>query len=312
MSARQYAFFKGEYVPLEDARVSISTHALHYGTGTFEGVRGNWNPDKATTFIFRLREHYERLLTGCKLLMLNIPYSVDDLCNITVELVERCGYTSDIYIRPLAYKSAELVANLKLHELESDFCLIVTPFGNYLGTDTLRCCTSGWRRPDDQTIPPRFKLTGTYINSVLVKTEAVLAGFDEAIVLNREGYVAEGSGENVFVVMNNKLHTPSLDDGALPGITRNTIIELAREELGLEVIEGHISRTELYLAQEAFLTGTAAHVTPMVELDSRAIADGQVGPISERLRDLYFSVATGNHPKYMHWCTPAIPRMAPT
>ncbi|MCZ6536079.1 MAG: aminotransferase class IV, partial [Chloroflexi bacterium] len=221
MSPKAYAFFKGEFVPLEEAKVSITTHALHYGTGSFEGIRGNWNAEKETLYIFRLREHYERLSRGCRLLMLDIPYSVDDLCRITVELIERCGYTEDVYIRPLAYKSAEKVANLKLHELESDFCLMTMPFGDYLDTDALRCCTSTWRRPDDRSIPPGFKLTGIYINSILAKTEAVLAGFDEAILLNQEGNVSEGAGENLFAVMDGKVYTPPLGDSVLPGITRN-------------------------------------------------------------------------------------------
>ena len=304
MSPKSYAFFKGEFVPMEDAKVSISTHALHYGTGSFEGIRGNWNSEKETLYIFRLKEHLARLLQGCKLLMLDIPYSLDDLCTITTELVHRCGYSEDIYIRPLAYKSAERVANLKLHELESDFCLMTMPFGSYLEADALRCCTSTWRRPDDQSIPPRFKLTGIYINSILAKTEAVLAGFDEAIVLNQHGNVSEGSGENIFVVFGGKLYTPPLGDNILPGITRNTIMHLAKEEMGLTVMEEHISRTEIYTSDECFLTGTAAHVTPVVELDHRKIADGKIGPISKAVRDLYFDIAAGNNPKYIHWCTP--------
>ena len=312
MSPKAYAFFKGDFVPQEEAKVSIATHALHYGTGSFEGIRGNWNAQKETIYIFRLWEHYERLLQGCRMLLLDIPYAVDDLCRITVELVERCGYTEDLYIRPLAYKSAEKVANLKLHELESDFCLLAVPFGNYLDVDVLRCCTSSWRRPNDQTIPPRFKLSGIYLNSILAKTEAVLAGFDEAILLNHDGNVSEGSGENLFAVFGGKAYTPPLGDSVLPGITRSTIIHLAREEMGLEVVERHISRSEIYLADECFLTGTAAHLTPVVELDNRKIADGKVGPISKTLRDTYFEVALGNNSKYLHWCTPAMPRLVTT
>ena len=303
MSTTPYAFFQGNFVPFEEAKIGIDTHALHYGTGSFEGIRGNWNAEKETLYIFRMREHYQRLAQGCSLLMLDIPYSVDDLCDITVELVERCGFKEDIYIRPLAYKSAREIANLKLHDLDSDFCLMTIPFGNYLDTDALRCCTSTWRRPDDRSIPPRFKLTGVYINSILAKTEAVLAGFDEAILLNRDDNVSEGAGENLFAVMDGKLHTPPLGDGVLPGITRNTVMELAKEEMGLEVMEDHISRTELYTSQECFLTGTAAHLTPMVELDNRKIADGKIGPISKALREMYFKIAAGNNPKYLHWCT---------
>ncbi len=308
MSPTSYAFFEGDFVPMEEAKVGIDTHALHYGTGVFEGIRGNWNAEKETLYVFRLREHFERLTQGCRLLMMDIPYSVDDLCDITIDLIQRCGYKQDIYIRPLAYKSARLIANLKLHELESDFCLMTIPFGDYLETDALRCCTSTWRRPDDRSIPPHFKMTGVYINSILAKTEAVLAGFDEAILLNSDDHVSEGAGENLFMVVDGKLITPPLGDGILPGITRSTIMEVAREEMGMEVTEAHISRTELYIADECFLTGTAAHLTPMVELDNRKIGDGTTGPISKALREKYFEIVGGNNPKYMHWCTPAVPK----
>ena len=285
------AFFKGEYVPLSEAKVNVMTHALHYGTAVFEGIRGNWNEEQGVVNIFRLREHYERLLRGCRLLMLDIPYSLDQLCNITVELVERNGHQQDIYIRPLAYKSAELVANLKLQDLESDFTLITIPFGNYLGSDTLRCCTSSWRRVDDPMIPARLKISGIYVNSILAKTEATMAGFDEAIILNQDGHVCEGSGENLFMVVDGRLYTTSLEDNVLPGITRDTVIQLAQSELGLDVAERSIDRSELYLADEVFLTGTAAHLTPVVQLDNRPIADGKPGPIS---RSWSFRLATSS------------------
>jgi len=309
MAPTPYAFFQGQFVPLSEAKVTIMTHALHYGTAVFEGIRGNWSPEKQTIYIFRLREHYERLLKGCRMLLINLPYTLDDLCRITVELVERSGYTEDLYIRPLAYKSAPKVANLKLHELEDDFCLMAVPFGKYLSEEVLRCCTSSWRRVDDPMIPPRFKISGIYVNSILAKTEATLAGFDEAILLNQDGHVCEGTGENIFIVVDGKLHTPALEDNVLQGITRNTVIELARNELGLEVVERRIDRSELYTADECFLTGTAAHLTPVVAIDNRTIADGRPGPISTALQKLYFDVVRGRVPKYIHWCTPAIPRL---
>jgi branched-chain amino acid aminotransferase len=305
------AFFKGQVVPLSEAKVNVMTHALHYGTGVFEGIRGNWNQEQGVVNIFRLREHYERLLRGCRLLMLDIPYSVDQLCEITVDLVERNRHQQDIYIRPLAYKSAELVANLKLQDLESDFTLITVPFGNYLGSDTLRCCTSSWRRVDDPMIPARLKICGIYVNSILAKTEATMAGFDEAIILNHDGHVCEGSGENLFLVLDGRLHTPCLEDNVLPGITRDTVIQLAQSELGLDVVERSIDRSELYLADEVFLTGTAAHLTPVIELDNRPIADGKTGPLSSQLQKMYFDIVAGRDPKYIHWCTSASPRLVP-
>ena len=306
------AFFRGDYIPLSQAKVSVTTHALHYGTGVFEGIRGNWNQEQGVVNIFRLREHYARLLQGCRLLLMELPYSIEDLCHITVELVARNGHREDIYIRPLVYKSAELVANLKLQDLECDFTLMTVPFGNYLGTDLLRCCTSTWRRVDDPMIPARLKICGIYVNSILAKTEATLAGFDEAILLNHDGHVCEGSGENIFIVVDGRLITPPLEENVLPGITRDTVVQLAARELGLELVERRIDRSELYLADEVFLTGTAAHLTPVVELDHRIIADGKAGPVSSQLQKLYFDIVVGNNAKFRHWCTPAAPRTAGT
>ena len=298
------AFFRDKIVPLSEARVSVMTHALHYGTAVFEGIRGNWNAHQDNMVIFRMREHYERFLQGCRIMMLDIPYSVEDLCRITEELVRRCGYREDLYIRPLAYKSAERVANLKLQELDSDFTLMTVPFGSYIETDgAIRCCTSSWRRVDDTIIPPRVKISGHYVNSILAKTEAVLSGFDEAIMLNQDGSVSEGTGENLFLISGGVLHTPPVGDNNLTGITRDSAFELAQHELGLSIVERHIRRSELYLADELFLTGTAAHVTPVGELDNRAIANGGVGPITASLRDMYAQVVRGENSKYARWCS---------
>ena len=304
-----HAFFQGKVVPISEAKVSVMTHALHYGTGVFEGIRGNWNEEKGAVYIYRLKEHYDRLLRGCRMLMLDIPYSAEELSDITVDLVERNGHKEDIYIRPLAYKSAEMVANLKLQDLVSDFTLVTVPFGNYLGSDLLKCCTSSWRRTDDTMIPARIKSSGNYVNSILAKTEATLSGFDEAIILNQDGHVCEGSGENVFMVSGGRIIAPVLEDNSLPGITRETIMQLAQSELGLEVQERSVDRSELYLCDEIFLTGTAAHLTPVVELDSRPIADGKAGPISTRLQKMYFDIVFGRDPKFLHWCTAAVPRL---
>ena len=306
-----HAFFQGAVVPMDEAKVSVKTHALHYGTAVFEGIRGNWNEEQGKMFIFRMREHYERLIRGCKILLLDIPYTADQLCDITVDLVERNGHQSDIYIRPLAYKSAEVVANLKLQELASDFTLVTVPFGNYLDSNTLRCCTSSWRRVDDNMIPTQIKSAGIYVNSMLAKTEATLAGFDEAIMLSQDGHVSEGSGENVFMVAGGKLHTPRIEDNVLPGITRETVIQLAQAEMGLEVVERSIDRSELYLADEVFLSGTAAHLTPVIELDRRPIADGEAGPVANELQRLYFDIVVGRNAKYLHWCTSVVPRLVP-
>ncbi len=305
--AEALAFFRGKVVPLSEAKVSVTTHALHYGTAVFEGIRGNWNEGQGKMFVFRMREHYVRFFQGCSILMLDIPYTVDDLCNITTDLIQSCGYREDVYIRPLAYKSEERVANLKLQELESDFTLIIVPFGAYIETDgAIRCCTSSWRRIDDTIIPPRVKISGHYVNSILAKTEAVLAGFDEAIMLNQDGSVSEGSGENLFLVSNGMLHTPLVADNNLTGITRDSAFQLAKNELGMQIVERSIRRSELYLADEVFLTGTAAHITPVGQLDNRPIGNGDVGPVTKQIRDLYVEVIRGNNEKYLDWCS-AVP-----
>ena len=301
---KSLAYFRGNVVPIEDANVNVMTHALHYGTAVFEGVRGNWNQSKDSMFVFRMREHYVRLLQGCKMLMMDIPYTADDLCDITVDLVKQCAYKQDLYIRPLAYKSEELVANLKLQDLGSDFTLIMVPFGAYIESDgALKCCTSSWRRVDDTIIPPRVKISGHYVNSILAKTEATLAGFDEAIMLTPDGYVSEGSGENLFMVNGNKLVTPPVADNNLTGITRDSSISIACDELGMELEERRIRRSELYFAEEVFLTGTAAHIQAVGELDNRLVGTGSVGEVTSKINVIYQKAIRGENPKYSDWCT---------
>ncbi len=298
-----YAFFQDRIVPLEEANLGIMTHFLHYGTAVFEGIRGNWNDDEKQTYIFRMREHFERLANGCRVLKMNIKYSVDDLCEKTLELVRECAFETDVYIRPVAYTSSQALG-VRLHDLQHDFFMLVMPWGPYLDVDKARCCISSWHRPPDNVIPPALKAAGIYINNALAKTEAQSNGFDEAIMLSSDGYVSEGSGENLFLVIDGKLVTPAPYNSILIGITRNTIIELAKKELGIETVPRPISRSELYMAQECFLTGTAAHVTPVSEIDGRPIADGEIGPITTKLRDIYAEAIRGMNPKYKNWCTP--------
>ncbi|MCH2314840.1 MAG: branched-chain amino acid transaminase [SAR202 cluster bacterium] len=304
---QELAFFHGNIVPISEAKVSVMTHALHYGTAVFEGVRGNWNEAQNKLFVFRMAEHYDRLLQGCRMMLMDIPYSTEDLCNITIELLQSCGYKQDLYIRPLAYKSQELVANLRLQDLDSDFTLMAVPFGAYIDAEgAIDCTTSSWRRIDDTIIPPRVKISGHYVNSILAKTEATLAGFDEAIMLTQDGDVSEGSGENLFMVVNGSIFTPPVADNNLTGITRDSAITLAKDLLGIEVVERRIRRSELYLCDEVFLTGTAAHITPVGSLDRRPIGEGGVGPITTKLRDAYVEVIKGDNPDYIRWCT-AVP-----
>jgi branched-chain amino acid aminotransferase len=301
-----YAYVRKEFVPLAEAKIGVMTHALHYGTALFEGIRGNWNKDQKQMYIFRLKEHYQRLLNGCRVLKMDLPYTLDDLCRITLELAQKCNFHEDIYIRPLAYKSTEALG-VRLHDLESDFLVFAIPWGRYLDVDKARVAVSSWRRPDANVMPPQCKTTGIYINNAFAKTEVVLNGFDEAIMLSPEGHISEGSGENIFVVIDGKLITPPVSDSILMGITRNTIIELARSEFKIETIERSIVRSELYMAQECFMTGTAAHLTPVSEVDRRNIGDGEIGPITKKLQKAYSEVIRGASSKYSAWCTPVYP-----
>ena len=302
--ATPYAYFKKEIVPLSEAKIGIMTHAFNYGTGVFEGIRGNWNEDEDQIYVLRIKEHFDRRRKSCKIMQIDFQYETEELISLVTKLVEMSGYHEDVYLRPLAYKSGE-VLGVRLHDLEDDFLIFIAPFGPYLDIEKgARCQTSSWRRVADTGIPARAKITGIYANSALAKTEAQLNGFDEAIMLDERGHISEGSGENIFVVIDGRIITPPPSSDILVGITRDTVMTLARDELGLEVVEREIDRTELYTADECFMTGTAAHVTPVVELDRRTIGDGKMGAVTADLVKLYFEIITGKNAKYADWCTP--------
>ena len=306
MAATPYAFLKGQILPLAEAKIGIMTHAFNYGTAVFEGIRANWNPDEEQIFLFRPREHFQRLRQSAHILMMELRYSDDELIAITSQLVAKTGFREDLYVRPMVYKSQE-VLGVRLHDVQDDLLIYVSPFGAYLDIDKgIRCCTSSWRRADDTSIPVRAKVTGVYVNSALAKTEAHQRGYDEAVLLNQDGHVSEGSGENIFVVHNGRLYTPPSADNILVGITRATVIELAQKELGIETTETTIDRSELYIADEVFMTGTAAHVTPVLEIDERKVGGGNIGPLTAELQRLYFQAVQGRLPKYRHWVVPAL------
>jgi branched-chain amino acid aminotransferase len=296
-----YAFFHKQFMPLSEAKIGILTHALHYGTACFEGIRGNWDGKQERFCLFRIQDHYKRMLEGCRLLKIDLPYSVDELCQLTGELLVRSGYQENVYIRPLAYKSSEAIG-VRLHDLEADFFVVVTTLPPYLDTDNgVRCCTSSWRRVDDTMIPPRGKICGIYVNSALAKTEAQASGFEEAILLTQDGHVCEGSGENIFLVSGGKLLTPPSSDNILLGITRDTVMKLAKDALGVDTIERQVDRSELYLAEECFFTGTAAHIAPILEIDHRPIGTGGIGEVTAQLQKLFAEVVLGRNPKYPAW-----------
>lgn len=300
----KFAYFRKQIVPFSEAKVSIMTHGLHYGTGVFEGIRGNWNKEEEQTFLFRVQEHYQRLLNNSRLLRMNVPYTAEDLTRITIELVKKEGIREDLYVRPIIYTSSEALS-VRLHDVDIDLNIFITAWGPYLDPDKgTRVCISPWRRPDDTMMPTGAKITGFYINSALARTDAHEKGFDESILETKEGYISEGSGENIFLISRGQLVTPPLYDSILRGITRESVIELASKELGLETVERHFRRTEAYLADEFFLTGTAAHVTPVVEIDNYKIGSGKPGPITKKLQKLYFDAIYGRNAKYRKWCTP--------
>lgn len=298
----QYAYLRGQFVPLADANVNILTNSFQYGLSAFEGIRGNWNEEQQQVYLFRVIEHYERMHTNCKVLMTQIP-PVDELCSITKKLISLCGYKEDVYVRPLAYKSSEMIGT-RLHDLDSDFCAVAFPYGRHLASERCRAGVSSWRRINGNVGIPAGKISGQYFNSAYAKTEAVLNGFDEAILLNEAGYVAEACTENIFLVREGRLVTPAVSENILPGITRRSVIEIAEKELGLEVVERRVERNELYIADECFLTGTAAHVNPVVEIDHRPVGDGEIGPVTKQLQVLYQDIIRGRNKAYMHWLTP--------
>jgi branched-chain amino acid aminotransferase len=300
----RYAFFEGNIVPIEEAQISIMTHALNYGTGAFGGLRGYWNKEAEELYVFRPRDHFERFLASAKMLMTELPYSRDDLINIMINLLQHEGYRQDCYLRPLVYKS-EPVIGVRLNDLKGDVALFAVPFGRYVNAEEgARVMVSSWRRLPDNSIPPRGKFTGAYIASAFVKTEALMNGYDEALVLDGQGKVSEGSAENIFILRNGQLITPPVNADILEGITRRTIIQLAREELGLEVVERAIARSEFYVADEAFFCGTGVQIAAITEVDQRPVGDGSMGPVVNELRDLYFGIVRGQNPKYMDWCMP--------
>ncbi|MHB1417459.1 MAG: branched-chain amino acid transaminase [Chloroflexota bacterium] len=302
-----FAFFEGNFVPLADAKVNIMTHSFNYGTGCFEGIRAYWNEEEEQLYVFRLREHYERLHRSCHILHMTPPYSVDEMGELTLELLRRNEVRTDTYVRPIVYKSS-LVVGVRLHGLDDGFALFTTPFGKYLDPEKgSRCHVSTWRRIDDNAIPARAKVVGAYINSALAKTEAVENGFDEAIMLTNEGHVSEGSGENIFIVAGGALVTPATSENVLVGITRDSVMQVAREQFGIPTIERPVDRSELYVADECFMTGTAAEVTPIIEIDRRPIGSGSIGPITAKIQKLYMDIARGADKRYARWCTPVQP-----
>ncbi len=301
--ARGMAYLDGRFVPMEEAKISIATHAFNYGTGCFEGIRGYWNPEHEQIYLVKLHHHFRRLLSSTRLFRIELGLDAQQLCDIAVEVVEQSAYREDVYVRPIAYKASPVIKVGLLH-LQDAFCCFSAPMGDYFDIQKgLSVTVSGWRRNDDNAIPARAKATGGYINAALAIADAQQAGFDEAILLTQDGHVSEGSAANIFLAMNGKLITPAVADDILVGITRGTIMELA-ERLGVPVTERRVDRTELYVADEIFLCGTGVQVAPVTKVDGRRIGDGKMGEITRSIQDLYLSAVHGEVEEYMDWLTP--------
>lgn len=299
-----HTYFQGQIVPLEQAKVSVMTHALNYGTGCFEGIRAYWNAEQEELYVFRMREHHARFRRNCRIIHIDLQKTVEELEEITLLVLRACGFREDTYIRPLAYKSSAVVG-VRLHNLEDDLTIFATPFGKYIEKEEgASVCVSSWRRLSDNAIPARAKLTGAYVNSALSKTEAFSNGFDEAVVLSQDGHVSEGSAENIFLVRDGVLLTPTVTDNILEGITRATVMDLAERELGVATVERTIDRSELYVADEIFFCGTGVQIAAVISVDHRPVGRGVIGPITQRIRDLYFDVVRGKLPAYARWLTP--------
>ena len=298
-----WVYYEGSVVRYADAKLGLLTHALHYGTGVFEGIRAYWNADREQLYTVRMADHFQRLHDNARALQMHHNVNVDELCAVTNDLLRRNAFREDAYVRPILFKSAESIG-VKLHDVPDSLGIVTLPLGNYIGTEGIRCMVSSWRRIDDTMAPVRTKCTGLYINAALAKSEALEGGFDEAIMLTHDGHISEGSGENLFVVRRGVLSTPASSDNILEGITRDCVIHLAREERGLDVVERSIDRSELYLADEVFMVGTAAQVAPVVEVDRRLVGDGEPGPTTNRLQELYLDAMTGRNAKYAEWLTP--------
>ncbi len=304
MPLPRHAFFHGSIVPYAEARVGVLTHALNYGTGCFAGIRGYWNTEEQELFVFRPHDHFRRFLESARLLDMTLPYSVADLTEALLSLLRTELFREDCYARPLAFYADESIG-VRLHNLTPEVSIVAMPYGRYVENEEgVHATISSWRRVDDNMIPARGKITGSYVNSAFAKTDAQRAGFDEAIVLNHDGHVAEGSAENFFLVKNGTAITAPVTDNVLEGITRRSVMDLLSKVLGVPVVERSIDRTEVTLADEAFFCGTGVQIAAVTRVDHRPIGSGRLGPTVAALRDLYFDVVRGKRPEFRNWCHP--------
>ena len=293
-----YAWFNGQCIPFAEAKISIATHALHYGTAAFGGMRAIPCPSNKNQFLlFRTEKHIKRLVQSARFLLTEI--SEEYIYSALEKTIKKNKPTNPIYIRPFVYTS-DLGIAPRLHNIETDFFIYCIELGDYLSPDGVSCRMSSWTRQEDRSLPLRGKISGAYITSSLAKTEASLSGFDEALLLNSNGKVSEASGMNLFIVRNNELITPSVDQDILEGITRASVIELA-QSMGIKVIERAVDKTELFIADEVFLTGTAAKITPIKKIESTTLASDR--PVMNKLKSMLTEITEGRSKDYDNWIT---------
>jgi len=302
MSFKSMSYFEGNIVPSEKALINIQTHALQYGTNVFAGIRGYYDSATDNVYIFRIEDHYKRLIRSTRIMHMKFDMKWEELRDITLDLVRQTGAKENIYLRPFVYTSA-LQLSPRLHDVPTQLGIYVLPLNDYLDTKKgLKTIISSWRRIDDSTIPTMAKAGGGYVNSALAKTEAVEQGMDEGIFLDKDGFVSEGTAENIFIVRDGKLITPDITSSILEGITRKSIIQIAAE-LGIPVVERRVSRSELYIADEAFFCGTGVQVAWISEVDRRRIGDGKIGPLSQKIQDRFFEIVTNKSQSHKEWLT---------
>lgn len=300
----RFVYFRGQIVPSEQATISVKNMALNYGIAVFAGLRAYWNGEDEQLNIFRPLDHFKRFIQSASLLRIQVKESPEELTAILAELLRKEGYRENVYIRPLAYKDQDGIG-VRLHDVRDGVTIWSLPMGRYIEKEEgAHVCFSAWRRVDDNAIPARGKISGAYANSALAKSDAVLAGFDEALVLNQDGHVSEASAANVFIIRNGVAYTPPVNANVLEGITQKSLTVLLREEMGVEVVERDIDRTEVYLADEVFLCGTGVQIAAITKVEHRQIGTGKMGEITRQLRDLQQDVFMGRLEKYRSWLTP--------
>src|ERR687896_979298 len=296
----EFIWFDGRFVKWDEATVPIMTHALHYGTAVFEGIRAY--ASRNNLYIFKLNEHMERLHRSASVYSITLNYPAKELCEATTQLLKKIGLRESCYIRPLTFVGLHGIDLNITRESPTHTAIIIFPLAKYFKGEGIKACISSWRRIHDSAMPPMAKAAGNYLNSILATQESKRNGYDESILLDKDGYVSEASGENIFVVRHGKIYTPYFADSALEGITRETVITIAKDS-GYSVIERQIARTELYMADEIFLTGTAAEIVPVTSIDGHPVGTGKEGPLTRSIREMYAKIVSAEAKEHLKWLT---------